>query len=148
MADKETALEALKTALQGITIANGYALDVKKVTRQFQHIDQVAATSFPVLIIEDDGAEEIDFKTSGFADMQIQVNIIGYVKNKNAVSTKLNQLDAALAKVLHGEQTLAGAVGSVSIEPVEERSGSKFKPYGFFKRPVKLFYEVQLSNGI
>lgn len=148
MADKEAALAALKTALETITIANGYSFDIKKVTRQFETIDSLAVTSFPALIIEDDGPETIDFKTGGFADIEVEANIIGYVNSKDNVSTKLNELDSALAKVIHSEQTLGGAVAAVSIEPIKDRSGSKFNPYGFFVRPVKLFYEVQLSNGI
>ena len=148
MASKEAALVALQTRLETITIANGYALDIQKVTRQFETIDSLSAPSFPALIIEDDGPETVDFKTGGFADIQAEVNIIGYVNNKDEVSTKLNQLDAALVKAIHSEQTLSGAVASISIEPVKDRSGSQFNPFGFFVRPVKLFYEVELSNGI
>ena len=148
MADKEAALVALKTALEGITIANGYPLDIGIVSRQWETPDGIAVTSYPALLIEDDGPETVDFKTGGFADIEVEVNIWGYINNKDQVSTKLNELDSALAKVIHSEQTLGGAVAAVSIEPIKDRSGSKFNPYGFFVRPVKLFYEVQLSNGI
>lgn len=148
MADKETALAALKTALEGITIANGYPFDIGKVSRQWETPDGIAVTSYPVLLIEDDGPETIDFVTSDAADMQVEVNIWGYVNNKDQVSTKLNELDSALAKVIHSDQELGGAVASASIEPVKDRSGSKFNPYGFFVRPIKLFYQVELLNGI
>ena len=148
MADKEAALEALKTVLQGIKKSNGYAFDIKKVSRQFETIDSLATTDFPALIIEDDGPEVIDYKTGGFADIEVEVNIIGYVNKKDEVSTNLNELDSAMAKAIHSDQELGGIIGAASIEPIKDRSGSKYNPFGFFVRPVKLFYEVQLSNGI
>ena len=151
MADKEAALVALKTRLETITTGNGYPFNVKKVTRQFKTIKTFGVKDFPALIIEDDGSEEIDFKTggtSGLAGIEAIVNIIGYVSGKNDISTRLNELDAALVKAIHSEQTLGGAVGAIAIEPTTDKSGSKFTPYGFFVRPVRLFYEVQLSSGI
>lgn len=148
MADKESALVAIKTELETITITNGYSFDIKKVTRQFETIKNIAVTDFPCLIIEDDGAEELDFKTGGFADIQVDINIIGYVNNRDNVSTKLNELDNALTKAIYSNPTLSGAVGHVSIVEIKERSGSQYNPYGFFVRPIKLFYEVQLPNGL
>jgi len=141
VADKETALAALKTALETISIVN-------KVTRQFETIEHIASTDFPCLIIEDDGTEVIDFKTGGCADIQVEVNVIGYVNNKDQVSTKLNELDAELVKVIYADPTLSGAVAHASIVEIKDRSGSQFNPFGFFVRPIRLFYEVQLSNGL
>lgn len=80
--------------------------------------------------------------------MEEVVNILGYVRGKNDISTRLNELDAALVKAIHSEQTLGDAVAAIAIEPTTDKSGSKFNPYGFFVRPVRLFYEVQLSDGI
>ena len=148
MANKEAALVALKARLETITIANGYPFDIKKVTRQFKTIKAFAVKDFPILMIEDDGSEDIDFKTGGFAGMEEVVNILGYVRGKNDISTRLNELDAALVKAIHSEQTLGDAVAAIAIEPTTDKSGSKFNPYGFFVRPVRLFYEVQLSDGI
>lgn len=143
---KEAALAALKTRLEGITIANGFPIDVKKVTRQFSLPDKFPVTAFPLLILEDDGPETIDHKTGGFADINVEINVFGYVRSQEEVSTKLNELEAALVKRIYTDQTLGGVVGAVSIEPVKDRSGSVLSPFGFFVRPVKLFYEVDLKN--
>jgi len=141
VADRESALVALSTLLGAIPIVGG-------VSRQFEAVDEIPATALPYIIIEDDGAETITMKTGDFADVEIDVSVIGYVQSALSLSTSLNELDVAIKTAVAGDRTLGGIVQHVSIEPTQERSGTQFKPYGWFIRPLKIMYEGRYSLGL
>jgi len=138
---REDILILLEKLLKGIP-------NIKLVSREFKPIDEISSVQFPAVIIEDDGVEEIFWKTGGLADVSFEVNIIGYVNQTNGVSTALNLLDDALKKIIFTDLTLGGKVAIIRILPYTERSGSKFAPYGFFERPVRITYEGLTSGGL
>jgi len=148
VASREAALASLATLLDTISTANGYTLDVKRVTRQFMAIDEMASTELPAIIIEDDGSEDIIRKTGDFADVSFVVSVIGYVNAAAALSTAMNELDLAIKKAVASDRTLGGTVAHVLIEPQSERSGTQFQPYGWFNRPLKIMYEGRYSEGL
>lgn len=145
---REASLVKLETLLNTITVANGYAVTVSKVLRQFKEIDDIANTSFPCLIIEDDGEETITRKTGGFADVTYTVHIFGYVKDANNLSTAMNNLDTSLKKAIGSDVTLGNTVVYVEVMPYVERSGTEHHPHGFFVRPLEITYEGQTSEGL
>lgn len=127
---------------------------VKAVTREFKTIKEISTPMFPTIIIEDDGAEEIDWKSGDFADVMFTVSIIGYVNKAKDVSQALNELDVLLKKALGtdflsstGVMRSAGISG-FRVMPLVERSGSETTPYGFFEREIQLTYESRLSLGL
>ena len=147
MADREKSIAALVTVLQAVDT-------VKAVTREFKTIKEIAATAFPTIIIEDDGREEIEYKTGDFADIKFTISIIGYVSKAKNTTTAVNELDVETKKALGvdflsstGVMRSAGVSG-FRILPLVERSGSEIAPYGFFEREIELTYESQLSLGL
>jgi len=138
---RETILIELLNLLKGIP-------SVKFVTREFKPIDDISAVQFPTIIIEDDGAEEIFNKTGMVADISFEVNIIGYVNQEGGVSTAINNLDTELKKKIAENLTLNGKVAIIRILPYTDRSGSKFAPYGYFERPLRITYEGTLAGGL
>jgi len=148
VASREAALVSLATLLGTISTANGYTLDVKKVTRQFQAVDEMANTELPALIIDDNGAETIVRKTGDFADVSFDVSVIGYVNAAAQLSTSINELDLAVKKAVASDRTLGGTVAHVLIEPLKDRSGTQFQPYGWFDRPLRIMYEGRYSAGL
>jgi len=138
---REEILVELEKLLKGIP-------DIKLVTREFKPIDDISSVQFPCIIIEDDGVESFDWKTGGFADIHFDVNIIGYVNQHNGVSSELNRIDAELKKIISSNLTLNGKVAIIRIMPYTERSGSKFAPYGFFERPLRITYEGNIAGGL
>jgi len=131
-------LEALMNSVSG----------VKLVTREFRPIDDISTTQFPAIIIEDDGAEDYAWKTGGFADVSFDINIIGYVNQQGGVSTALNNLDSEIKKIISSDLTLGGKVAIIRILPYTDRSGSKFAPYGYFERPLRITFEGHISGGL
>jgi len=138
---REQIIVKLETLLRGIP-------SIKLVTREFTPIDDIAANQFPAIIIEDDGAEEFFDKVGGVADVSFEVAVIGYVSQINGVSTALNTLDVDIKKAIALDMTLGGLAMAVRIMPYKTRSGSKFSPYGFFERPLKITYEGTLAGGL
>lgn len=138
---REEILIYLENLLKGIS-------GVKFVTREFSPINDISYAQFPSLIIEDDGIEEYFNKTGGVADISFEVNIIGYVNQIKGVSTALNNLDTLLKQKIASDLTLGGNVSIIRIMPYTARSGSKFSPYGYFERPVRITYEGTLTGGL
>ena len=62
MADRESCVAALKNVLNETE-------GIKFVTREFKGIDELAVTQFPAILIEDDGEEEIEYKTGDWANI-------------------------------------------------------------------------------
>lgn len=148
MASREAALVALETLLKTIKTANGYALDVNYVTRQFDSYDQLSAGQFPALLIEDDGPEDIQWTTAGGADVYFETRIIGYVNTATTLATAINALDVELKKALYSDETFSGTIMHCTILPLLERSGSALNPYGYFIRPVRIGYRADSSAGL
>ena len=147
MADRESCVAALKNVLNETE-------GIKFVTREFKGIDELAVTQFPAIIIEDDGEEDITYKTGDFADISFGVSIIGYIRSMEDPSTKLNELDKLTKKALgvdfldsSGFMMTAGLSG-FSILPLVERIGSAIAPLALFERTVQLTYESRLSEGL
>lgn len=145
---REAALTALKTQLQNITEDNGYPVTVKAVRREYLDMKDIPATQIPLLVIEDDGEEEILYKTGDFADVLFQVNIRGYVNSIDGLSTPLNVLDVAAKKAIGQDLTLGGNAFSVTILPYTDRSGNETTPFAFFVRPIRITYEGRITQGM
>jgi len=148
VADRESCMSALYQVLTNVE-------GIKKVTREFVQITQVGAPNFPCVIIEDDGKEEIFYKTGDFADITFTVSIIGYINSsKGQTSQNINALDKLVKKTLgtdfldsSGIMRSAGLAG-FRIRELVERSGSEIAPYGFFEREIELTYESRLQDGL
>ena len=145
---REASLVALTELLEGISLANDYDIQVNKVVREMPDIKNLAKTEFPCLVIEDDGDEEIFWKTGGFADITFIINIIGWVQSRADLSTAMNLLDVAVKKAIGTNKTLGNTVVSMKVLPYIERSGSENAPFGFWVRPVVITYEGLEAEGL
>lgn len=147
MADRESSIVALTNVLEETE-------GINFVTREFKTIDEISVKQFPAIIIEDDGAETIEDKSGGFADVAFIVSVIGYIHKTKNPSTALNELDRLTKKALGldfldsaGFMRSAGMSG-FRILPLIERSGTDIAPLGFFERHIELTYEGQLKEGL
>lgn len=121
---------------------------VATVFRQLQDIDDIADTAIPCVFVEDDQPEQLDYLTGDYVHVTLPVNLIGYVRSADAVSTAINDLDKQIVQKVASDQTLGGLVAHMTVLPSTERSGSQFAPYGYFVRPVEIKYETTLSGGL
>lgn len=147
MADREQSIVSIVNVLKAVPT-------IKLVTRQFQHFSKLGKSQFPCVIVEDDGNEEIEYKSGGYANITFSINLIGYVSDPKTLSTSLNQLDVLVKKTLGadflnstGVMRSAGLIG-FTVKPLVERSGTESNPYGHFIREIELEYEGQLSEGL
>lgn len=99
-------LENLKTALEGITKANGYQTDIVMVSRKFQGWEGLTSEKFPALFVLDDGREEVQSEEGGWVFANMYPAIIGYVKEKEDLSLAFGKLDADMKKFLYSNLNL------------------------------------------
>ncbi|MDX8383708.1 MAG: hypothetical protein R8M45_06475 [Ghiorsea sp.] len=128
------------------TVLNATA-GVSSVFRQFKALDSVSTANFPCVIIEEDMPESaFDYK-HGAADIQFKVNLLCAVNTQQALATAINALDLLVKKAVAANPTMNGAATYCRILPETERSGTRFYPYGFVKRPILITYEGLPSAG-
>lgn len=148
-ATRENCVIALKNVLEQIPNQAG------KVSRQFKTLKEIAGPQFPYILIEDDGNEEIEPLSGGFAHVSFEVNVWGYLKSVKDLSSEINEFDRLIKETVWKDfrnkvsgVLLDAGVQSVEIMPLSQRSGTEMNPLGFFERPFKLFYEPQYINGL
>ena len=145
---REAALIALKTLLETITVANGYDLDIKHVSRQWKAVEDISDANFPAILIIDDGPEEIFENTGDSADVSFTISLIAYIKDAVNPSTALNLIDQNMKKAVYSDQTFAGTIQATRVQPYQPRDISSLPPYGWIDRPLEITYEGQHSSGL
>ena len=143
---RNAAIAAIVVNLQAITIANGYALNIGKVSR-YVNTDLLSSRQFPAAMPVDNDDEERNPKANGWADVYFTINIVGFVSSKDDSSEEMNILDKAFKKAINADRTLGGTVANVTILPraITELEGDEIE--SSFTRPVQVFYEANEVNG-
>jgi len=147
--NREAINVALVSALSNISIANGYALDVTGVHRELRTVDDVDTNEFPALFVEDDGNDQVIYK-SGLHVIELPINVIGYVLRipNEPITTTLNRLDTAVIRAVGADPTLGGACTEALPAGSSYRSGSRAVDYAAFIRPIDIRYKNTLENGL
>ena len=143
---REAAIQAIVTNLEAITLANGYALNIGKVSR-FINTDLLSSRQFPAAMPVDNDDEEREPKSSNLADVYFTINIIGFVEARDDSSEQMNILDKAFKKAINADRTLGGTVANVTILPRVETELEGAEIESSFTRPVQVFYEANEVNG-
>lgn len=121
---------------------------IKNVFRQFKMLDTVSSKQFPCVFVEEDRPEVgFTWKSSGFADVTFQVSLMMAVRDVNAVSTALNNLDTEVKRIIATNPTINGTCVRATLEAEESRIGTDFAPYGMSVRPLTIMYEGSAANG-
>jgi len=146
---RESINVALALALTQISVANGYALDVMSVEREFRTIDDIEDAQMPILFVEDDGKDTIQYR-SVTHDISFPVSVIGFVKRVSGenISTTLNKLDTAVIRAIAADTTLGGTAVEALPAGSTYRSGSRGVDYGAFIRPIEIRYKNTLDAGL
>lgn len=143
---REASIATLVSNLQSITVANGYTLDIGSVIR-YNDKEQIPASGYPAIMVTDNGDEERLPKAGGYADVYFTVNLQGFVRSRDAASTAMNELDAAIKKAVNADRTLGALVANVSIMPrlITDLDGNEIE--SAFTRPVQIYFEANEANG-
>ena len=143
---REAAIQAIVTNLEGITIANGYALDIGKVSR-YINTDLLSSRQFPAAMPVDNDDEDREPKSSNLADVYFTINLVGFVESRDDSSEQMNILDKAFKKAINADRTLGGTVANVTILPRIKTELEGVEIESSFTRPVQVFYEANEVNG-
>jgi len=147
MTTREQAIVALENRLATITVANGYAVEVKKVQRSTR-TQLLYENGYPAVAVVDTGDSDIQYKTGGLADIYTVVKLVCYVRGRTAMSSRMNELDLAIKKAIAADPTLAGAVAHATIQGDADKDLSGDDDVASFTRPIRLFYEGSYSGGM
>ena len=118
-----------------------------KVTRE-SSLDLLSARDFPAVVLTDNGAEEIEYKTGGLADVYVDVDLDLLVQKSKSQSTALNALDLSVKKVIASDSTLGSTVAHVTIMPQEDGETLGNDNYASRKRKIRIFYEASTASGL
>jgi len=140
VASREAAIDVLTANL----LAHASIKTVLRVDRE----TSISAQSVPAVLVVDDGAEDIQYKTGGLADVYQTVRLIGVVKDIANLSQSMNALDVVIKTVVAADPTLTGTVAHVTILPQEEKRLNEDDSVAQFTRPVRIFYEASVSGGM
>ncbi len=135
---REQAINALATLMQGIT-------QVKQVTT-YNDIDRISAMSVPAVMVVDSGEERTP-RTGGFADVHIDVNLIGVVRATNDAETRINSLDKDMKAAIAGDRTLGGTVAFVTIGERTDSDLSGDEDLATFTRSARIYYVANETLG-
>lgn len=137
---RELAIQALRDQ---IALATG----VKSTTRETDR-DLIPATGMPCVIIPDNGAERIEYKTGGRADVYLTLDLEILTDKPTGQSTSLNALDVAIKRKLGENPTLGGTVAHLTILPQIGGDTPGSDGVASRKRQVRFFYDCLTSEGL
>lgn len=137
---REEILAALKTSLEGITVANGYELTLNKVERGLRHYDNVPGPEMPALFIA--GADEVrkNISVSNF-ESRMSVALVGYVENndREALQQDVNKLVGDITRKIYSDPRLGGLAVWSDVVAVQTDDGF-FTPKAVCEITVEIQY--------
>jgi len=154
VADRESCVAQLASVLSGISIANGYEIDLgRPVRRSLFTMEELNDAEFDSLIVEDSGEagkEVISRYDDPFVHVSFSVAVIGYAIRRASdptVTTAINRLDRAIKKAIYQHEQIDGVWIRARAMPLMARSGSEGVDYGYLIRPVQINYDGLKSEG-
>lgn len=139
---REKILQDLKTALQNITIANGYTLDISLVSRELKHWEETQR--FPSLFVID-GDERIEWSTTeNLNSAPFGIKVIGYVKKAKSqdgdLSQELNKLIRDFKVAALADLTRGGNCEIFEITLITTDKGTIY-PFAAFEADIECKFE-------
>ena len=117
---RNTILNNLKTALEGITVFNGYNNDIQKVTRDANNTAKWNESDKPAIWIADNAPEERLTPVGTDARRTMLVQLLGFVEKYDDLSAHFNDFLADVRKLIHSAD-----LGSNVIEMILGESDSE-----------------------
>lgn len=141
---REQAVVNLVSALQTISIANGYIYDIASVVRTFEPADSHNPTQLPSAIVNDDGFERnIEHLLGGLSIVTFDLPVLCYT----ATQSEINDFDADIKRAISLDNTLDGVVISALPSEQIERSNDVTKTTGKFVRIFEIKYINRRDQG-
>ena len=137
---REAAITALAALIDSSPSVNSVKRDADT--------DLLSANDFPCVVITDNGAERLEYKTGGMADVYVTLDLAMMVQTGENQSTALNALDVAIKTKIASNQTLSGTVAWVAILPQDSSDTMGDDNFAVRKRKVTIFYEASVSGGM
>jgi hypothetical protein len=146
---REDLLLAIENNIRNVKIANGFAIDVKYVSRQLTLLKNLPATTFPAIIIEDLGDISLNYWTGGVAEMIIEINLRMITKAEyRDNTTSLNLIDKEVIKSLAADQKLSNMVSLLKIENRKTENIDNTYPFVEVNRRITVNYTSTIASGL
>lgn len=136
--------EAAVAALVALLDASA---NIKTVARETSP-DLLSAQAFPVVIVSDNGNEQIDPKTAGYADVRFTIDLEMLVQASGGQSTALNALDDVVKGIVGANPTLSGTVAHARIMPQTGGDTKGDDNIASRTRSIQIFYEATYAGGL
>ena len=142
MADtiRQKILDNMKTTLEGITVAAGYANDVNVQEWQQKGNDLEPAATTPVIVINM-GPEEKEHKPSFIINCILDVVLDVWVISPANTETKLNSLLGDIEKILAIDHTRGGYAENTHLINAVTFETVRGQPYAGITITVKIKYK-------
>lgn len=142
---REQIMTRVVSAIQDITIANGYLHDLGDVSRAYEPSESLVPSKLPFAMVLDNGYENnIEHLTGGKSKVSFDVPVVGYT----ATQSSLNDFDADIKAALDKDHNLGGLVVSVLPTAQIERSTDITRSTGKFVRTFEITYIGNRSEGL
>ena len=124
-----------------ITVANGYNLTVPTKERGVLEVDALPESSFPCLFIAKAPEKRTDITVSQFQS-EMDITILGYVKNSTGLAGLQNDMDLLIedvTKALETDRMFGGLAKTFNIGTILTDDGD-LMPFGVIALSVKISY--------
>jgi|GEM_PF-3060748 len=139
--NRETILKALKTCLEGVTVANGYAIGVNEVKRGIHLPDEMP--NRPALGFTNTKLMRKDL-AGGWAERELSILIYGYVDIQPGDYDNLDDLMQAVEQRLMSS-TAWSYYAFTFIDDGTVYEGGAHDPVGYFDIQVRIQYEYDVE---
>jgi len=136
---REQVIQALTAMMQAIPIVRQVLIA--------DDPDRISMTGLPAVMVGGRGGETREPRTGGFADVYIDVDLIGLVAAAGDAETKINQLDRELKRAIAADRTLGGLVAHLTIGERTDEDITGNETVARFTRRVRIYYVADESKG-
>jgi len=109
--------------------------------------DRISMTGLPAVMVVDRGGETREPRAGGFADVYIEVDLVGLVAAAGDAETRINQLDREIKRAIAMDRTLGGLVAHVTVLDRTDEDITGDETIARFARRVRVFYVANEAQG-
>lgn len=146
MADsiREKVVSNIVTALEAVSVSNGYDIDLLRVFRVPQN--PFEQTDFPFAVVFDSREEKSDGDPAQFTQARLRVDVVVWMRSVDDFAKEVLKSIASIEKALYLDQTRGGNAIDTTIVDNEIYLSEPSMPLGGFSIGVELLYRHRLGD--
>lgn len=109
--------------------------------------DRISMTGLPAVMVVDRGGEDRVPRAGGFADVYLDIDLVGLVAAAGDAETRINALDREIKRAIALDRTLNGLVAHISIHERTDEDITGDETIARFTRRVRVYYVADETQG-